>query len=68
MLARKFSVMSLNAMPRTNPTTPVPPANVRASRVSPVFALALAFGLGGRERAAALLERWFPRNGVDKPR
>jgi hypothetical protein len=33
-----------------------------------VFALALAFGLGGRERAAALLERWFPRNGVDKPR
>jgi len=26
-----------------------------------VFALALAFGLGGRERAAALLERWFPR-------
>lgn len=28
-----------------------------------VFALALAFGLGGRERAAALLERWFPREG-----
>jgi hypothetical protein len=27
-----------------------------------VFALALAFGLGGRERAAALLERWFPRH------
>jgi hypothetical protein len=26
-----------------------------------VFALALAFGLGGRDRAAALLERWFPR-------
>jgi hypothetical protein len=26
-----------------------------------VFALALAFGLGGREWAAALLERWFPR-------
>jgi hypothetical protein len=26
-----------------------------------VLALALAFGLGGRERAAALLERWFPR-------
>jgi Mechanosensitive ion channel, conserved TM helix len=26
-----------------------------------VFALALAFGLGGREKAAALLERWFPR-------
>lgn len=27
-----------------------------------VVALALAFGLGGRERAAALLERWFPRD------
>jgi hypothetical protein len=26
-----------------------------------VLALALAFGIGGRERAAALLERWFPR-------
>lgn len=26
-----------------------------------VLALALAFGLGGRDRAAALLERWFPR-------
>ncbi len=26
-----------------------------------VLALALAFGLGGREHAAALLERWFPR-------
>ena len=25
-----------------------------------VIALALAFGLGGRDRAAALLERWFP--------
>lgn len=25
-----------------------------------VFALALAFGLGGRDRAAAALERWFP--------
>lgn len=25
-----------------------------------VFALALAFGLGGRERAAGLLERWWP--------
>jgi hypothetical protein len=25
-----------------------------------VFALALAFGLGGRDRAAALLARWFP--------
>ncbi|MEO5695528.1 MAG: hypothetical protein ABIQ60_00175 [Burkholderiaceae bacterium] len=30
-----------------------------------VFALALAFGLGGRERAAAMLERWFPRDRVD---
>jgi hypothetical protein len=29
-----------------------------------VFALALAFGLGGREAAAALLERWFPRNDL----
>jgi hypothetical protein len=27
-----------------------------------VVALALSFGLGGRDRAAALLERWFPRN------
>jgi hypothetical protein len=26
-----------------------------------VLALALAFGLGGRDKAAALLERWFPR-------
>jgi flagellar biosynthesis protein FliQ len=26
-----------------------------------VFAVALAFGLGARERAAELLERWFPR-------
>jgi flagellar biosynthesis protein FliQ len=26
-----------------------------------VFALALAFGLGGRDRAADLLERWWPR-------
>jgi hypothetical protein len=26
-----------------------------------VFGLALAFGLGGREWAAALLQRWFPR-------
>jgi hypothetical protein len=25
------------------------------------YALALAFGIGGRDRAAALLERWFPR-------
>ena len=28
-----------------------------------VFALALAFGLGGREQAAALLERWFGQGG-----
>jgi hypothetical protein len=28
-----------------------------------VLALALAFGLGGRERAARLLERWFPSDG-----
>jgi hypothetical protein len=28
-----------------------------------VVALALAFGIGGRDHAAALLERWFPRNG-----
>jgi hypothetical protein len=27
-----------------------------------VFALALAFGLGGKDWAAALLERWWPRN------
>ena len=27
-----------------------------------VIALALAFGLGGRERAARLIERWFPRD------
>lgn len=27
-----------------------------------VLALALAFGIGGRDRAAALLERWFPRD------
>lgn len=33
-----------------------------------VLALALAFGLGGRERAAALMERWFPRReGGDGP-
>ncbi len=31
-----------------------------------VFALALAFGLGGRHLAAELIERWWPRNG--KPR
>lgn len=35
-----------------------------------VVALALAFGIGGRDRAAALIERWFPRNGgtLDAPR
>jgi flagellar biosynthesis protein FliQ len=27
-----------------------------------VFALALAFGIGGRDWAAAVLERWFPRH------
>lgn len=27
-----------------------------------VVALALSFGLGGRDRAAALIERWFPRD------
>ena len=37
-----------------------------------VFALALCFGLGGRDRAAALIERWFPRdrdggNGAASP-
>lgn len=31
-----------------------------------VFALALAFGLGGQHLAAELIERWWPRNG--KPR
>ena len=30
-----------------------------------VFALALSFGLGGRDRAAALIERWFPRDRSD---
>jgi flagellar biosynthesis protein FliQ len=33
-----------------------------------VFALAMAFGLGGRERAAEMLERWFPRDRADKIR
>ena len=34
-----------------------------------VVALALAFGLGGRERAAALIERWFPRSsGSNRPK
>jgi hypothetical protein len=31
-----------------------------------VLALALAFGLGGREWAAELLERWWPRRGREK--
>jgi flagellar biosynthesis protein FliQ len=31
-----------------------------------VVALALSFGLGGRDRAAALIERWFPRNPEDR--
>ncbi len=31
-----------------------------------VIALGLAFGLGGRERAAVLIERWFPRDAGDK--
>lgn len=30
-----------------------------------VLGLALSFGLGGRERAGALIEKWFPR-GVDR--
>jgi hypothetical protein len=30
-----------------------------------VFALALAFGLGSRHRAAELLDRWWPRRGND---
>jgi Conserved TM helix len=33
-----------------------------------VFALALAFGLGGRDWAASLLERWWPRRGRDEER
>ena len=33
-----------------------------------VFALALAFGLGARARAAELIERWFPPNGSDRLR
>jgi len=33
-----------------------------------VLALALSFGLGGRERAAQLLERWFPRDTPDQRR
>lgn len=31
-----------------------------------VVALALSFGLGGRDRAAALIERWFPRDRSDR--
>ena len=31
-----------------------------------VLALALSFGLGGRDRAARLLERWFPNEGPDR--
>lgn len=31
-----------------------------------VFAAALAFGLGGRDHAATLLNRWFPRDGNDR--
>jgi hypothetical protein len=33
-----------------------------------VFALALAFGLGARQRAADLIERWFPRDRTDRVR
>ena len=35
-----------------------------------VLGLALSFGLGGRDRAAALLERWFPRrnDGMERER
>jgi flagellar biosynthesis protein FliQ len=33
-----------------------------------VAALALAFGIGGRRRAADLIERWFPRDRQDGPR
>jgi hypothetical protein len=31
-----------------------------------VFALSLAFGLGGKSWAAELLERWWPRRGRDE--
>ena len=31
-----------------------------------VLALALAFGLGGRERAGEMIERWFPRASNDR--
>lgn len=33
-----------------------------------VFGLALAFGLGGRRWAAAMLERWWPSRGKEKER
>jgi hypothetical protein len=33
-----------------------------------VLALALSFGLGGRERAAQWLERWLPRDAADRSR
>lgn len=33
-----------------------------------VFAVALSFGLGGRDRASTLIERWFPRDSSDKLR
>ena len=33
-----------------------------------VFALALAFGLGGRDWAASLLERWWPRRRLEDER
>jgi len=32
-----------------------------------VLALALAFGLGGRDWAARLIERWWPRPGREDP-
>jgi Conserved TM helix len=31
-----------------------------------MLALALAFGIGGKDWAAALLERWWPQNGKDR--
>jgi hypothetical protein len=31
-----------------------------------VLAFALAFGLGGKEWAAAMLERWWPRHRKDE--
>jgi hypothetical protein len=33
-----------------------------------VLALALAFGLGGREWAASMLERWWPQRKKDDHR